>query len=251
MDDKMKASKSPATKTRPSQTLKKQVADAVAWLKAHGSDRRRDEMGPRFGVYSDTAFGVSMVDTKALAKQLGRNHVLAAALWETGLYDARMLASLVDEPDMVTPAQMDRWCRDFDNWGICDTVCFCLFDRTPHAYGKVAQWAKRRDEFVRRGAFALLASLALHDKKAANDTFMLFFPLIESAADDDRNFVKKGVNWALRAIGKRNPQLRAGAIEVAERLAASPIASARWVGKDALRDLAKTRTTKPAKGAKA
>ena len=212
---------------------------ALAWLEEHSSPKIRDEMLPRYGINAPKAFGVSVANLHKLAKIVGRNHEFALALWETGWYEARMLAALVDEPERVTPSQMDKWCRDFDNWGICDTVCFHLFDRVPHAYGKVEQWARRRDEFVRRGAFALMASLALHDKQASDENFTKWFPLIEEGANDDRNFVKKGVSWALRGIGKRNAKLKSAAIKVAQRLASSSQASARWVGKDALRDLSR------------
>jgi 3-methyladenine DNA glycosylase AlkD len=132
---------------------------------------------------------------------------------------------------------MDRWCRDFDSWAICDTVCFHLFDRTPHALRKVEQWSRRRDEFARRAAFALLASLALHDKCSADEAFARCLPLVEAAAADERNFVKKSVSWALRAVGKRSPGLRVAAAEVARRLAASPQPAPRWIGKDALKEL--------------
>ena len=212
---------------------------ALAWLEEHSSPKIRDEMLPRYGINAPKAFGVSVANLHKLAKIVGRNHEFALALWETGWYEARMLAALVDEPERVTPSQMDKWCREFDNWGICDTVCFHLFDRVPHAYGKVEQWARRRDEFVRRGAFALMASLALHDKQASDENFTKWFPLIEEGANDDRNFVKKGVSWALRGIGKRNAKLKSAAIKVAQRLASSSQASARWVGKDALRDLSR------------
>jgi 3-methyladenine DNA glycosylase AlkD len=148
-----------------------------------------------------------------------------------------MLTSFVDEPARVTPEQMDRWCRDFDNWGICDTLCFHLFDRTPHAWAKVAQWSGESDEFVKRAAFALLASLAGHDKRANDEPFLDSLLLIERAATDERNFVKKGVSWALRRIGRRNAALNAAAVTVARRLADSPQAAARWVGKDAFREL--------------
>jgi 3-methyladenine DNA glycosylase AlkD len=191
----------------------------------------------RFGITTDKAFGVSMANIQKIAKPLGKNHELAAALWKTGWYEARMLASFVDEPAKVTPAQMDRWCRDFDNWGICDTVCFKLFDQTPHAFKKVTQWSNKKDEFVKRGAFALLASLALHDKRSGDAAFLKTLPLIERAATDDRNFVKKGVSWALRGIGHRSPKLHAAAIALAASLAESPDRTARWSGKDALRDL--------------
>jgi 3-methyladenine DNA glycosylase AlkD len=214
------------------------AADAVASLKKLGSKAGRDGMA-RYGLPSDNAFGVPMNQIQKLAKSLGRDHDLAAALWETGWYEARLLACYVDSPERVTPAQMDRWRKDFDNWGICDTVCFVLFDRTPHAFEKVEQWSRLADEFGRRASFALLASVALHDKKADDDAFRRCFPLIEKAASDERNFVKKGVSWALRGIGKRNDALRREAVELARRLSASTAASARWVGKDALRDLAK------------
>jgi 3-methyladenine DNA glycosylase AlkD len=148
-----------------------------------------------------------------------------------------MLTAFVAEPAMVTSAEMDRWCKDFDNWAICDTLCFHLWDRTPHAFRKIEQWAKRRDEFVKRAAFALLASVALHDKKANDDAFLRCLPLIEAAAIDNRNFVKKGVSWALRGIGKRNNKLRAAAVVLARRLSESYEPAARWVGKDTLRDL--------------
>jgi len=205
-------------------------------LKRQGSARYREGLA-RYGIDAPKAFGVSMAKVQLLAKRLGRNHALAAALWDTGWYEARLLVAFVAEPERLTSSQMDRWCRDFDNWAVCDTLCFHLFDRTPHAFGKVAQWSKRRDEFVRRAAFALLASLAGHDKSARDDAFLKCLPLIEPGAEDERNFVKKSVSWALRGIGHRNLRLHAAALAVAQRLAASPSATPRWVGKDALRDL--------------
>jgi len=205
-------------------------------LKRQGSRRYRDGLA-RYGIEAPQAFGVSMAKIQLLAKRLGRNHALAAALWDTGWYEARLLVAFVAEPERLTSSQMDRWCRDFDNWAVCDTLCFHLFDRTPHAFGKVAQWSKRRDEFVRRAAFALLASLAGHDKSARDDAFLKCLPLIERGAEDERNFVKKSVSWALRGIGHRNLPLHAAALAVAQRLAASASATPRWVGKDALRDL--------------
>ena len=155
-----------------------------------------------------------------------------------------MLTAFVAEPARVTPAQMDRWCRDFDNWAICDTLCFHLFDRTPHAWAKVAQWSDKREEFVKRAAFALLASLAGHDKHSGDEAFAQCLPLVERAATDERNFVKKGVSWALRGVGRRSPPLHAAAVAVARRLADSPEAAARWVGKDALRDLTSPAVTR-------
>lgn len=215
------------------------VDAVVDKLKRLGSSKVREGMA-RYGIPSDNAFGVSVGTLQSLAKQLGRNHELAIALWDTGWYEARMLATFLDEPERVTPAQMDGWCRDFDSWAICDTACFHLFDRTPYAYAKVEQWARSREEFVKRSAFALLACLALHDKKTGDAPFRRCLPLIEKAATDDRNFVKKGVSWALRGIGRR-PTLKEAAIGLAKKLSESPERAARWIGKDALRDLTKKR----------
>jgi 3-methyladenine DNA glycosylase AlkD len=178
-----------------------------------------------------------MSNIQVLARRLGRDHDLAAALWKTGWYEARLLTAFVDEPDKVTAAQMDRWCRDFDNWGIADTLCFHLFDRTPHAWAKVTKWSTARDEYVKRTAFALLASLAGHDRTATDAQFVASLALIERAASDDRNFVKKGVSWALRRIGRRNAALNKAAVTLSRRLAASDEPAARWIGKDALREL--------------
>jgi 3-methyladenine DNA glycosylase AlkD len=212
------------------------VVEVVASLKRLASKKVRDGMA-RYAIPSDKAWGVGVGQMRAMGKELGRDHALAAGLWKTGWYEPRMLACFVDEPAKVTPAQMDRWCRDFDSWAICDHACFHLFDKTPHAFTKVAEWADRTREFEKRAAFALLASLAGHDKKAADDQFVKCLPLIERAATDERNFVKKGVNWALRGMGRRGPALKAAAVEVAKRLAASKESAPRWVGKDALREL--------------
>lgn len=212
------------------------VREVLTWLERRGTKRNREGMA-RYGIHATKVFGVSMATMQSLAKRLGRDHELAAALWETGWYEARMLTSFVDEPERVTAAQMDRWARDFDNWAICDTLCFHLFDRTPHAWRKVEQWSQRRDEFVKRAGFALMACLALHDKRAADEPFVRYLPLIERGADDERNFVKKAVSWALRAVGRRNRALNTVAVETARRLAESPEAAPRWVGKDALREL--------------
>lgn len=218
-------------------SLESEVQSALTWLKRHATIRTREGMA-RYGIPSDNALGVSVADIRMLAKRLGRNHELAAALWKTGVYEARMLTSFVDEPGRITAAQMDRWCRDFDNWAICDTLCFHLFDRTPFAWKKAVQWSASSHEFVKRAGFALMASLVVHDKAAPGPRFLAFLPLIEQGAHDERNFVKKAVNWALRTIGKRDLALNAAALAVAKRLAQSEEASCRWVGKDALRELA-------------
>jgi 3-methyladenine DNA glycosylase AlkD len=219
------------------------VRSALAWLERHGTKRGREGMA-RYAIRSDKAFGVSMTDIQKLAKQLGRNHELAVALWDTGWYEARMLTAYVDEPARVTPAQMDRWARDFDNWALPDTLCFALWDRTPHAWVKVTQWSAKRAEFVKRAAFAMLWSLAVHDKQAGDKQFIEGLALIERAAADERHFVKKAVNMALRAVGKRNAALNRAAVAVARRLAESPDAAPRWVGKDALRGLTSPSVTR-------
>ena len=222
------------------ETVQEQVQYALRWLEQHSNQHERDNL-VRFGIAATNAYGVSMKNMQLLAKELGRSHALASALWATGCYEARMLTAFVDEPSKVTPTQMDRWCGDFDNWALCDTLTFKLWDQTPHAWDKVNEWSDRPEEFVKRTAFALLASLALHNKGATNGEFLECLPLIESAAADDRNFVKKGVSWALRSIGRRNAVLNSAAVALAHRLAASPAAAPRWIGKDALRDLTKIR----------
>jgi 3-methyladenine DNA glycosylase AlkD len=224
-----------AVKTKPA-GKPVDAAGVVAWLKRTGTKRERDGMA-RFGLPSDKAFGVSVGTMQRYAKEIGQNHELSLALWETGWYEARMMAAFVGEPERVTPAQMDRWCADFDNWGIVDTVCFKLFDRTPHAWAKVDQWSRRDEEFAKRGGFALLACLALHDKAAGDDQFIKRLPLIERASTDDRNFVIKGVSWAFRLIGRRSPALNEVTVTLSRQLAASPSKSARWLGRGALKEL--------------
>lgn len=228
--------------SRPAAPVRERAQDVLASLRRLASARIRDEMVPRYGNHAAKALGVPMGAMQRLAKGLGTDHALAAALWQTGWYEARIVAALIDDPAQVSPAQMDRWARDFDNWGIVDTVCFKLFDRTPHALGRVRAWAGRREEFVRRAAFALLACVALHDRVAEDAAFVRCLPLIERGAADERNFVQKGVSWALRSIGRRNPSLRTASVKVAARLAASASDSARWVGKDTLRDLRPKKT---------
>jgi 3-methyladenine DNA glycosylase AlkD len=221
---------------RKTPNLGADVRAALEWLKRHSSKATRDGMA-RYAIPSEQALGVSMKDIKALGKKLGRDHRLAIALWDTGVYEARMTASFVADPDALTPAQMDRWCREFDNWAFCDAMSFNLFDRSPHAWAKVTTWSRRRGEFEKRTAFALLWSLTVHDKRSGNQPFLDGLALIEREAADDRHFVKKAVNMALRAVGKRNRALNAAAVAVARRLAAAADPSAQWVGRDALREL--------------
>lgn len=217
--------------------LRSPTAEAIlVELKALGSEENRAGMA-RFGINTERAYGVSIANLRPLARRLKRDHALAAALWKTGVHEARILAAFVDEPAKVTPAQMDRWAAAFDSWDLCDQVCGNLFDRTPHVETKIATWAKDEREFVRRAAFALLAAYAVHRKDVPDKVFAGFLPLIENYATDGRNFVRKAVNWALRQIGKRSLALHGPALALAEKLAASDDRTARWIGKDAVKEL--------------
>lgn len=231
-----------ASKTAPAkrEAPPRDVDAVLRNLERNASKQFRADMSARYGIITkDKTFGTPMAKIKAIAKPIGKDHDFAEQLWRTGVYEARILASMVDEPERVTPVQMDRWAKNFDNWGVVDTLCFNLLDRTPHAFKQTEKWAKAKDEFVKRAAFALLACTALHNRGEEAD-FLAAMPLIEGAATDQRNFVKKGVSWALRAIGgKKSPKLRAAARALATRLAESDDPPSRWIGKDALRELAK------------
>jgi 3-methyladenine DNA glycosylase AlkD len=212
--------------------------EVLAWLERRGTRRVAEGMA-RYDIQTNLrVFGVTMGTLLALRKHLGPDHALAGALWTSGCYEARLLAALVDEPRRVTRRQMNAWAASFENWADCDTACFHLLDRTPFAWEKARQWAKSPREFVKRAAFALMACLALHDKAAPDSKFLAMLPLIERGASDERNFVKKAVSWALRSIGRRNLALHAAALAVARQLSGSAEAARRWVGKDALRELA-------------
>ncbi len=198
----------------------------------------------RYGIPNDHALGVRMGDIQKLGKQLGRDHALTLELWDSGVYEARMLCAYVDELDKVTPARMDAQARDFDNWAICDTLCFALWVRSPHALAKIEKWAARREEFVKRAAFALLACVALKNRDVEDAAFLKALKLIEKAAGDERNFVKKAVSWALRGVGERNLKLNKAAVALAKKLGDSKDPTPRWIGKDALRQLATSATLK-------
>ncbi len=170
----------------------------------------------RFGINPKHTYGVSIPKLRALAKEIGKNHLLARQLRSSRIHEARILAGMIDEPARVTEAQMERWVKDFDSWDVCDQVCSNLFDRTPFAYKKAVEWSARDEEFVKRAGFVLMAALSVHDKKAHDDDFVKFLPIIKREAIDDRNFVKKAANWALRQIGKRNKRLNAAAIKTAK-----------------------------------
>ena len=226
------------------------AAAILADLAARGSEEARAGMA-RYGINTDGAFGVSVYELRRVATETGRDHDLALALWETGNHEARLLASMVDVPARVTEAQIDAWAAAFDSWDVCDQVTSNLFDKTPYAWDKVREWSEAEDEWVKRAAFATAAALAVQDKKAADEPFLEILELVRREAGDDRNFVKKAVNWALRNIGKRNLRLHAAAIATAEAILASAeeraaapegrkdpaVRSARWIARDALREL--------------
>jgi len=191
----------------------------------------------RFGIETETALGIGIPALRALAREIGRDHDLAGKLWASGVHEARVLAALVGDPRLVAEEQMERWVAQIDSWDVCDGVCSTLFDRTPFAYAKAAEWSARDEEFVKRSGFVLMAALAVHDKKAPDERFLEMLPLIEREAYDDRNFVKKAVNWALRQIGKRNRNLNRAAIEVGEHIRSQGSRAARWIAADALREL--------------
>lgn len=192
----------------------------------------------RFGISSrHEVLGVPTPALQRIARELGPSHELARELWESGVLEARCVATLIDDPMLVTEEQMERWAKDFDNWAVCDNCCGRLFDKTPFAYRKVGEWSRREEEYVRRAAFSLTAALAVHDRQAADSKFVAFLRIIKQGSTDDRNFVKKAVNWALRQIGKRNKALNKAAIKAAQEIRQIDSPSARWIAADALREL--------------
>ena len=245
MPAKKKAAKRPRSAAR-ARTEPASASGALAWLKQHGTERAIDDLA-RYGIPSGKALGITVGAVKAYSKELGRSHALAAELWDSGWYEARLLASFVGEPGALSVRQMDSWANEFDSWAICDTVCFHLFDKSELAWGRVHAWANAKAEFKKRAAFALLWALSVHDKTAPDATFLACLPLIERAAADERDYVKKGVDMALRAVGKRNLALRAATEALAKQLAASKISSQAWVGKHALAELASAKVKARAK----
>jgi 3-methyladenine DNA glycosylase AlkD len=217
------------------------VTAVLAWLARYGRARNRDGMA-RFGITSPRVFGVSMTTMRPLVRRLGRDHALAEALWRTGWLEARLVAGCIGEPSRVTAATMDRWARDFDNWAVTDSTCLHLFCHAAPAWGRVAAWSRRRGEYQRRAAFALLAALAVHDRTSSDTRFLAALPLLVTAARDERPYVRKGVNWALRQIGKRNLALHGAAITCARDILALDTPAARWIARDALRELAAAAT---------
>lgn len=217
-------------------SVDERARDVVRTLERMG-DRSRLEGMARFGIDTSSAVGVTVTELRGVARDLGRDHELAAALWASGVHEARLLASLVDEPALVSEAQMETWVADFDSWDVCDGVCGNLFDRTPFALDKAVEWSTREPEFEKRAGFVLMASAAVHRRDLPDAAFASLLPVIRAQATDDRNYVKKAVSWALRQIGKRSAGLNSKAIRTAEQIERIDARAARWVARDALREL--------------
>jgi 3-methyladenine DNA glycosylase AlkD len=201
----------------------------------------------RYGIKTDKVLGISIYDLRKVAKEIGVDHGLALQLWETGYSEARILASYIEDPQTISDEQLEAWVKDFDSWEICDQVSG-IFEQGPYAYRKVFEWSEREEEFVRRAAFAIIAGLVVHDKEMSDERVASFFPVIVRESIDGRNFVKKAVNWALRNIGKRNLSLNHQAQQVARQLLESESKSARWIGRDALRELTSEKVQKRLSG---
>ncbi len=213
-----------------------QYSDIIEKLKSL-SDPEAVKGMTRFGISVENAYGVSIPALRKIAKETGKDHTLAQQLWASGIHEARTLASMIDKTEMVTEAQMESWVKDFDSWSVCDQCCSNLFDKTEFAYRKASVWSEREEEFVKRAGFVLMACLAVHDKKASDEDFLKFLLIMKRESTDDRNFVKKAVNWALRQIGKRNLNLNKIAIKTAEEIQQIDSKSARWIAADAIREL--------------
>jgi len=208
-------------------------------LKRLRGEARPDQLEgmARYGMTVERRLGVSIPNLRKLAKEVGKNHNLALELWNTGIAEARIVAAMIDDPKQVTEAQMEGWVKGINSWDVCDQVCMNLFEKTPLAWKKVVDWSGRNEEFVKRSAFSLIACLAWHDKKSEDEKFIKLFPLIVQGATDERNFVKKAVNWALRNIGKRNLNLNKAAVNTAKQIQRLDSKAARWIASDTLREL--------------
>lgn len=215
---------------------KTNAQDVIRALKSE-SDSGNLEGMKRFGISTKGALGVTIPKLRRLAKRVGTNHKIALELWDSGIHEAKILAAMVDDPDLVTERQLENWVAKIDSWDVCDCTCGNLFDRTQFAYKKAFEWAGRDEEYVRRAGFVLMAALAVHDKKMKDGDFVAFLKVIERGSTDERNFVKKAVNWALRQIGKRNMRLNRLAIATGKRIAGKDSKGARWIASDALREL--------------
>jgi 3-methyladenine DNA glycosylase AlkD len=213
-----------------------QVNDLIKKLKSQANPKNVEGMA-RFGINSKNALGVSIPFLRKMAKEIGKNHKLALELWDSEIHEARILASYIDEPEKVTEQQMERWVASFDSWDICDQACSSLFDKTVFAWQKAVELTERKEEFVKRTGFTLMACLAVHDKEAQDKDFIKLLPIIKREAIDERNFVRKAVNWALRQIGKRNKNLNKEAIKTAKEILKIENKTAKWIALDAIREL--------------
>ena len=212
------------------------VEEVLKRLKAKAKHDQLEGMA-HFGIVTEQRLGVSVPDMRKIARELGKDHKLALDLWKTGIPEARMVAAMIDEHEKLTGDQMEDWVRDINSWDVCDQVCMNLFEKTPLAWKKILEWSEREEEFVKRTAFSLIACLAWHDKVAEDERFIRLFPVIKRGAADERNFVRKAVNWALRNIGKRNRRLNRAAIKAAREIQRIDSKAARWIASDAIREL--------------
>jgi len=210
--------------------------EVVERLNAHSNADAVEGMA-RFGINPTNILGVSIPVIRKIAKEIGIDHPLAQKLWASKIHEARILAAMIDDPKKVTETQMERWVKDFDSWDVCDQCCSNLFDKTAHAFQMARKWSSRKEKFVKRAAFALMAALAVHNKNSTNAQFQSFLPIIELESTDERNFVRKATNWALRQIGKRNMRLNLLALKTARQIQKKNSKSARWIASDAIREL--------------
>lgn len=215
--------------------FEKEIEEIKNYLEPIGNEKNREGM-KRFGIQFKEAYGVNIPVLRKLAKEYKGNHELALELWETKIHELMLLAIFIDDYKQVTLKQMDKWVKDFSSWDICDQCCSNLFDKTPYAFDKIFEWSGKKEEFVKRAGFVLIATMSVHNKKLDDEVFLEFFPLLEREAYDERNFVKKAVNWALRQVGKRSKYLFDEAIKVAERISRQDSKSAKWIAADALRE---------------
>lgn len=220
--------------------------DIISELKSLSNPKNIEGMA-RFGISRKGTLGIPIPTLRTMAKKIGKNHQLALELWDSGIHEARLLAGFIGDPEKLTESQIESWVKDFDSWDICDQVCSALFDKSEFAWKKVFEWPEREEEFVRRAGFALIAALSVHDKLAKDEQFVKCFPLIIRYSYDDRNFVRKAVNWALRQIGKRNMALNAKALAVAKQIQKLDSKSARWIANDAIRELENEKVKKRVK----
>ncbi len=212
------------------------VEEVLSLLKTRARPDQLEGMA-RYGMAPEKRLGVSVPDMRKIAKDVGKDHQLALQLWKTGIAEAKMVGAMIDEPERVTEEQMEKWVKDFNSWDVCDQVCMNLFEKTPFVIKKIHDWSRRDEEFVKRAAYALIACLAWHDKEAEDEKFIQLFPVLKSGASDERNFVRKSVNWALRNIGKRNRRLNKAALELAREIRNVNSKAARWIAADAIREL--------------